>query len=109
MQLAALWSGRARRREAMATMEEQICVFVAARQGPKCLQKYAFGEWPASTTLRQLGHSVLPAGELFHVEAAKEIDSEAASFAGSMLDKTVGFVVTRANLQYPRQHQVPKH
>ena len=93
----------------MATMEEQICVFVAARQGPKCLQKYAFGEWPASTTLRHLGHSVLPAGELFHVEAAKEIDSEAASFAGSMLDKTVGYVVTRANLQYPRQHQVPKH
>ena len=58
-------------------------VFVAARQGPKIIQKYAFGEWPASTTLRQLGHSVLPAGELLHVEAAKEIDSEAASFSGA--------------------------
>lgn len=75
-------------------------MFVAARQGPRTLQQHTLAEFPASTTLRQIGRSILPDVELLSVEACKDIDGKPGHFHGCMLDKTVGFVVNQANMMY---------
>ena len=46
------------------------------RQGGQTLQGHEFVEFPAAATLRHLGRSLLPDGELLFVEACKEIDGK---------------------------------
>ena len=61
---------------------QQVCLtmlFAAfwlahGRQGAQTLQGHEFVEFPAAATLRHLGRSLLPDGELLSVEACKEID-----------------------------------
>ena len=75
-------------------------VFLAAQQGPRVLQKHSLGEWPPDTTLRELGASILPTVVLLRVEAAATMGGDPADFSGDMLDKSVGFVVLQARLQF---------
>ena len=77
-----------------------IAVFVVGQQGGKTLQKHVLTECPPSTTLHDLGRSILPEGELVRVEARKELDADYAEFAGGLLDRTVDFVVSTAHLQF---------
>ena len=80
--------------------DDVVCCFLAGRQGGQTLQGHEFVEFPAAATLRHLGRSLLPDGELLSVEACKDIDGKPGRFHGGMLDKTVGFVVTTAGLMY---------
>ena len=77
-----------------------VCCFLAGRQGGQTLQGHEFVEFPAAATLRHLGRSLLPDGELLSVEACKDIDGKPGRFHGGMLDKTVGCVVATARLMY---------
>ena len=70
-----------------------LCVAVAARRGADGFQKHTWMELPAETTLRAVGRSICPDGELLHVEARKDIDGELSEFAGGMLDRDLAFVV----------------
>ena len=64
------------------------------------MQGHEFVELPAAATLRHLGRSLLPDGDLLSIEACKEIDGKPGRFHGGMLDKTVGNVVATAGLMY---------
>ena len=57
-----------------ATMSaDVVCCFLAGRQGGRALQGHEFVEFPAAATLRCLGRSLLPDGELLSVEACKSV------------------------------------
>ena len=61
----------------VATMSDDVvCCFLAGRQGGQTLQGHEFVEFPAAATLRHLGRSLLPDGELLSFEACKEIDGK---------------------------------
>ena len=77
-----------------------LCVAVAARRGADGFQKHTWMELPAETTLRAVGRSICPDGELLHVEARKDIDGELSEFAGGMLDRDLAFVVGVARMQF---------
>ena len=77
-----------------------LCVAVAARRGADGFQKHTWMELPAETTLRAVGRSICPDGELLHVEARKHIDGELSEFAGGMLDRDLAFVVGVARMQF---------
>lgn len=79
---------------------DMTCVFVAARQGSINFQKHTLAEFVPSTTLRAIGRSILPDGELLHVEAQKDIDGKISEITGDMLDKTVGWIVSTVGLMY---------
>ena len=80
--------------------QEMLCVAVAARQGARVIQKHTWAEYSPEITLRSVGKALFPDGELLHVEACKDMGGEVSEFAGGLLDRTVGFVVERAHLQY---------
>ena len=79
---------------------EMLCVAVAARRGADGFQKHTWMELPAQTTLRAVGRSIDPDGQLLHVEARKDIDGELSEFVGGMLDRDLAFVVGVAHMQY---------
>jgi hypothetical protein len=79
---------------------EMLCVAVAARRGADGFQKHTWVELPAQTTLRAIGRSTDPDGQLLHVEARKDIDGGLSEFAGGMLDRELAFVVGVAHMQY---------
>ena len=79
---------------------ELLCVAVAAREGAGTPQKHTWTELPAQTTLRAVGRSICPDGELLHVEARGDIDGELSEFAGGMLDRDLAFVVGVARIQF---------
>ena len=56
--------------------DDVVCCFLVGRQGGQTLQGHEFVEFPAAATLRHLGRSLLPDGELLSVEACKEIDGK---------------------------------
>ena len=95
----------------MSTVDNQgvLCVAVAARQGVRIIQKHTWTEFSPETTLRAVGKSLFPDGDLLHVEACKEMGGEVSEFAGSLLDRTVGFVVDRARLQYLKYCYATEH
>ena len=77
-----------------------LCVAVAARRGADTFQKHTWVELDAKTTLRAVGRSICPDGELLHVEARKDIDGELSEFTGGMLDRDLAFVVGVAHMQF---------
>jgi hypothetical protein len=81
-------------------MSKVLCVAVAARRGAEQFQKHTWMELASETTLRAVGRSICPDGELLHVEARKDIDGEVSEFSGGMLDRNLAFVVGQAHLQY---------
>ena len=68
----------------LSVRAQQLCLtmlfaafWLAARvPGGQTLQGHEFVEFPAAATLRHLGRSLLPDGELLSVEASKEIDGK---------------------------------
>ena len=73
---------------------------VAARRGADGFQKHTWMELPAQTTLRAIGRSIDPDGQMLHVEARKDNDGELSEVAGGMLDRELAFVVGVAHMQY---------
>ena len=81
----------------------RCCVLLSGwpgRQGAQTLQGHEFAEFPAAATLRHLGRSLLPAGELLSVEARKDVDGKPGQFHGAMLDRTIGYAVSQLGLIY---------
>jgi hypothetical protein len=85
--------------DSSASMDTTV-VFVSAQQGPRVLQKSTLQLTPAEHSLVTVGASIVPDGELLRVEGSACLGGEAATFAGDMLQQTVGFVVTKARLQF---------
>jgi hypothetical protein len=75
-------------------MPQPVKLFLAGSKGPRTLQKYTVGAWDPSTTLRQLGASVMrPDAALTRAEASSKADVDATIWEDDALDESVEFCV----------------
>ena len=82
-------------------MPPPVKLFLAARKGPRVLQKPTAGSWDPATTLRQLAASVLgPEVVLTRVEACTKPSEESTIWEGDSLDETIQFYVTDCGLRF---------